>query len=66
MMSNWCKKGVSMMFNCCLISERIIMAKYLFVWDIKHIWSRFFEYSLALKDYKAAVFRGPRLPHTIR
>jgi hypothetical protein len=39
MMSDWCKKGVSMMFNCCLISERIVLAKHLFAWGMRYVWS---------------------------
>jgi len=55
MMSNWCKKGVSMIFNCCLISERIICAKYLFAWDMRYAWSHFLRAFLdtkRLQDHK--------------
>lgn len=49
MMSNWCKKGVSMTFNCCLISENIVLAKHLFAWSTRHAWSHFLRVFLGAK-----------------
>ena len=43
MMSNWCKKGVSMTFNCCLISEKVVLAKHLFAWDMRCAWPHSFR-----------------------